>query len=217
MKFRSICFAFALVAGSLATSLRAEQISYFTDSLSTANTTELGRASRSGVQQTWTGQEAYTGQLNTTTTYFFNTYTFAAADFAGAPYVEVSVTDELGNSDFFVSSFAGSYSSAARGANWLGDEGASGEFQFFAPPIPGDSRYFDVILPAGQDLVLLVNSTLGSANGLLQPFDIDVAAYADTQYDDPAAVAATPEPGTLVMTLTGMLGAVGVVRRRLVR
>ena len=70
-------------------------------------------------------------------------------------------------------------------------------------------------LPIGQDLVLLVNSTAGGTVGLNQPFDIDVAAYADTLYDDPLPVAATPEPGTLLMTFTGLLGTVGMARRRL--
>ncbi len=205
MKLQWMVGVCAVVVGGLAVQGRAEQITSFTDSLSTADVTELGRASRSGVPQTWAGQEAYSGQLNVTTTYFYKTYDFAASDFAGAPYVEVTVNDVNNSAAFFVSAYAGTYDSSHRGSGWLGDEGGSGNY------FGTDPRSFDVTLLVGQDLVLLVNSTLGGTNGLLQPFDIDVAAYADTSYDEPVV---TPEPGTLLMTLTGMLGAVGVVRRR---
>ena len=214
MKTRFVLFASAVAALSLVPLARAEQIAYFSDSITSADASELGRASRSGTQQTWTNAETYTGQLNATTQYFYKTYDFAASSFAGAPYVEISIDDNLNTADFFVSAFAGSYDPSQRGNNWLGDEGGSGEYTFYEG-VPGDARYFDVTLPIGQDLVLLVNSTAGGTVGLNQPFDIDVAAYADTLYDDPLPVAATPEPGTLLMTFTGLLGTVGMARRRL--
>lgn len=211
MTVRSLLRSAALLAACAATVAQAETITYFTDSVSTTDASELGRASRSGVSQTWTGQESYTGQVNTGTTYYYKTYTFAASNFAGAPYVDVSVFDENNTGIFFVSAFAGSYDPSNRGANWLGDEGASGNYYFYTGD-PGDPRDFDVILPANEDLVLLVNTTGGGSVGTNQLYDIAVNAYADTSYDDPMAV--TPEPGTLLTTMTGLLGAVGLMRRR---
>ena len=214
MNLRSLFFSSAVAAALLSSVARAEQITYFTDQLTSSDPTELGRASRSNNAQTWLGNESYTGQVNPGTTYFYTTYDIAASNFVGAPYVDISVNDENNTADFFVSAFAVSYNPANRGANWLGDEGASGNITFFTG-LPGDPRDFQVILPTGGDLVLLVNSTLGGANGLNQPYDIAVSAYADTEFNDPTPVAATPEPTSLVMTLTGLLGTVGVARRRL--
>jgi hypothetical protein len=219
MKLRSFLFASAFAAACLSTVAHADPFYYEIDGqLTTANSTELGRASRSGTPQTWTNDETYTGQVNTGTTYYYTTYTVPLTQYMGPLYLNISVTDVTGAGDFFVSAFANSYNPANRGANWLGDEGSSGEYQFFNPPIPGDSFDFEVILPAGDNLVLLVNSTLGGTNGVgNQPYDIAINAFSDTTYDDPALIptATTPEPGSLMLTLTGLLGTVGVARRRL--
>lgn len=217
MKLRSFLFASTFAAACLSTVAHADP--FFTEidgQLTTANSTELGRASRSGIPQTWTGEETYTGQVNTGTTYYYTTYDVPLTQFAGPLYLNISVTDVTGDADFFVSAFANSYDPSNRGANWLGDEGSSGEYEFYAPPIPGDSIDFEVVLPAGDDLVLLVNSTLGGTNGVGgQPYMLDINGFSDTEYDDPIPAATTPEPGSLMLTLTGLLGTVGVARRRL--
>ena len=209
----------ALAAIAFAPAALADPIP-ITGVLTTANSTELGRASRSGNAQTWLGNESYTGQLNTGITYYYNTYDFSASSLGGNQYVSVDVQDVNSTGDFFVSAFGGSYNPSNRGLNWLGDEGASGEVAFY-PTLPGsDDEYFQVIVPSGDDLVLLVNSTLGGTNGLNQPFSLTVQSFSDTNYDneiDPtlsAQVAQTPEPGSLVLTATGLLGAAGLLRRR---
>lgn len=213
MKTHSVLFASALIAAASLGVASAESIASFTDSVSVTDPTQLGRPSRSGTPQTWTGQEVYTGVISPATTYHYKTYTFAASNFVGAPYIDVSVFDEANSGLFFVSAFAGSYSSAAPGANWLGDEGSSGNLTFYGGTL-GDARDFEFVLPSNQNLVLLVNTTGGGASGTGQLYDIAINAYADTQFSDPVPVAATPEPGTWLLTLSGLLGMAVMARRK---
>lgn len=196
----------ALFLAALPVVAGAETISNFTGVLTTSSSTELGRPFRSGVQQTWTGSEVYDGTNNTTTAFAYTTYTFASSLFTGAPDVEVSVLDTLGGISDFVTAYAGSYNVNSRGTNWLGDEGSSGNYFGLT-----DARYFDVILPVGQNLVLVLNDS--AAAGLNDPINIEVDAYADTNYDDPSPQV-TPEPSTLVTLGTGLVWAAGMARRR---
>ncbi|MGI4757249.1 MAG: PEP-CTERM sorting domain-containing protein [Janthinobacterium lividum] len=210
MKLRSLITTAVCAAGLFTSSAFAVPIDFFTSSVTTSNPTELGRPSRNGIPQTWTGQETYPGLLSTTTTttYYYTTYTYAASLFAGAPYVDISVTDESNSALFFVSAYAGSYNPASRQTGWLGDEGGSGNY---FNGLPADGRYFDVILPVGQNLVLMVTTTGGGTSGTNQLYDIGVSAFGDTQLGDPVV---TPEPSTIIELGTGMLAMAGVVRRR---
>ena len=198
----------ALVLAAIPGVAGAETISNFNATVTAANsTTQLGRNSRSGIQQTWFGSETYTGVINTTTTYYYATYTFAASNFIGAPYIEITDYDSQGSTSDFLVAYSGSYNPANPGAGWLGDEGASGNY------FGTNARYFDVILPVGQSLVLLFNNT--AATGLSNPHNIEVDAYADTNYVDPIpAAVATPEPSTFLTLGTGLVGVAGAWRRR---
>ncbi len=197
-------FSAALFFVALPALARAETITNFTGVLTSSSSTELGRPFRSGVQQTWTGAEVYDGKNNPTVTFAYTTYTLPASLFAGAPYVEVSVLDTLSGVSDFVTAYSGSFNVNSQGSNWLGDEGASGNY--FGTT---DARFFDVILPVGQNLVLVLNDS--STAALNDPIDIEVDAYADTNYDDPVV---TPEPSTFVTLGTGLVWAAGMARRR---
>lgn len=203
MNSRILLSAAFLLAG-LPALAGAETISNFNGVLTSSSATELGRPSRNSVLQTWTGAEAYPGVINPATSYAYTTYTFNASLFTGAPYVEISVFDTLDNGADFVSAYANSYNVNSRSTNWLGDEGNSGNF------FGVDAIYFDVILPASSNLVLVLNDS--STLGLNDPINIEISAYADTSYDDPPVV--TPEPSTFVMLGTGLVWAAGMARRR---
>ncbi len=193
----------ALLFSALPALASAETITNFNGVLTSSSSTELGRPFRSGVQQTWTGAETYEGKNNPTVTFAYTTYTFAASLFTGAPYVEVSVLDTQGGASDFLTAYAGSFNVNAQGTNWLGDEGASGNYFGLT-----DAHFFDVILPVGQNLVLVLNDS--STAALNDPINIEVDAYSDTNYDP----VVTPEPSTFVTLGTGLVWAAGMVRRR---
>ena len=205
MKLRFKFLSAVCLAASLASAAHATPIAFFTDSLTTANV-ESGRPFRSGIPQDWLGSETYSGISGTGNAYYYQTYTFDFSMYPGTSYVDVSFFEEANQSNLFITAYAGSYNVNNRGANWLGDEGTSGNF------FGTDAPYFDVILPAGKNLVLVVNNTAVGGGGVGLPYDIAVNAFADTNYTD---VTPVPEPSTLITAGTGLLGLAGVIRRRI--
>ncbi len=203
MRWRSLFVSTACLAAALASAAQAESIASFTTQFTTASSTESGRPSRSGTPQDWTGIEKYTGTI--AGTYFYQTYTFNSSLFAGAPYVDVNTYDPTNGSSYFIVAYADSYNLANRGQNWLGDPGFSGNYQYF------DGGDFQVVLPTGSNLVLVVNSTI---NGVLPtyPFNVNVDAYGDTLFGPPQAV--TPEPSSWLLATTGVLLLGGLAWRR---
>jgi hypothetical protein len=187
---------------------KADTLAAFSTSVTSADSTQLGRNSRSGVPQDWSGTESYTGIVNTTTTYFYKTFAFNASLFAGGGYLDISTFEPLNTSVYFLTAYSGSYNPSNPGMNWLGDTGFSGNYQ------TNDGGDFQVILPGNQNLVLLLNTTGGGTAGLNTPISIRVDNYSDSMYSDPVAVGVAPEPSTFVMIGTGLLSVGGIIRRR---
>ncbi|WP_419804637.1 hypothetical protein [Terriglobus sp.] len=213
MKLRSLVLAGLLTAGLYTQAASATPIAFFSDSITTASNTELGRPSRNGQPQTWTHEEAFPGVLSTSTgtTYFYNTYTISNSLFNPNNYLDISFTDELASGLLFISAYSNSYNPNARDQNWLGDLG------FASNSYGPNSLFFDVVMPAGQDLVLVVNTTGGGTVGTGRPFDVAINGYTDTEYheaDITPYVAPAPEPSTFVELGTALVAVIGIGRRR---
>jgi hypothetical protein len=89
--------------------------------------------------------------------------------------------------------------------NWLGDTGTSGNF-FGTDPL-----FFQVLVPAMHNLLLVVNNTAPGDLGVGDPFHLLVEGFIDTEYTDPAPPP-VPEPATMFLTASGL--AVLAARRR---
>lgn len=171
-------------------------------SLSSGDPTQLGRLSRNGIPQDWTGGEPYPGELNLSTSYHYRTFDIAVTN---APYIQISIDDP--DTAIFASAYIDSYDPTAKATSWLGDAGSSGN-QF------GNPAFFQVIVPTGHHLVLVANDVSPSAAGLGHAFNFLVEGFIDTEYTDPPSEPSVPEPLTLALFGAGLAGIAGLRRRR---
>lgn len=188
----------------------AETLLNVTDTLTNADPTQTGRLSRNGIAQDWVGSEPFPGVINVGTAYFYQTY---SVNVGVTSFIQVTLDDASANE--FASAYVGAYLPDSAGApnlgfdtNWLGDAGASGNL------FGVDPRSFQVIVPAGDELVVVVNNTTGgpslpATNGT---YNLLVEGFLDQNFDNPSSV---PEPSGIGL-MTTALGALGlaVLRRR---
>ena len=209
------CLALVALGGPAASA--SDLLPFETTSITAASPTQLGRISRNGVQQTWDpaddGETAYPGAINTTTAYNYTTFTFTPAQIGNGQFVQIDIS-ETGAADLFASawtSYAGT-SSVTSGTGWLGDAGQSEDYAFTSiPPTPQDSRFFDVTVPVGDSLTVVVNTS--AATGIGESFGIEVEDFSTTSYAN-ATPGAVPEPSTWAMLGASALGGLAVFRRR---
>jgi len=180
-------------------------------SVALGDPTQLGRLSRNGIPQDWSGSETpFPGVLNTATTYHYHAY---SVNVGITPFVQISLDAGV---NVFISAYDTTYSPNSAGGpnfgfdtNWLGDAGSSGN------AFPGDPLFFQVVVPQNHNLLLIVNNT-GAANvGVGDQYNLLVEGFIDTAFTDPSS-SGVPEPATLGITGVGLaaLAIRPIYRRR---
>ena len=195
--------AFVLLGALLLASVaQADLLTTFTSSISSTDPTQLGRLVRSGVPSDWSGPKAFPGINNTTTTFRYHTY---SVNSGVTPYLFITMDSVAANT--FASVYFPSYNPTTTGTNhnmdvnYVGDAGSSGNY-FGVDPIS-----FEVYVPKFSNFLIVVNTS--STAGIGQPFNITVQGFIDDQFTP------TPEPGTLVLFWSGIVGVAGLIRRKL--
>ena len=210
MNERGLCMKAMSTIGKLVvltllatSSARATPILDVSGALALTDPTQMGRLSRNGIGQDWAGDEPFPGVINTSTVYRYHTY---LVNVGITPFIQVIFDSVSPNT--FVSAYDTSYAPNSAGApnfgfntNWLGDAGVSGN-DFGVDPL-----FFQVIVPAGHNLVIVVNNTAAGNIGVGDPFRLLVEGFVDTEFTDPV-----PEPATLVLAGSGL--AMLALRRR---
>jgi len=196
-------FLYVLLGALLLVSVaQADTLTTFTTSISGSDPTQLGRISRNGVPSDWSGLKVFPGIVNPSTVYNYHTY---SVNSGVTPFIFITMDSVPGNT--FASAYFPSYNPTNVGpnngldVNYLGDAGSSGNY-FGTNPIS-----FEVYVPVHSNFLVVVNTS--SNAGLGQPFTITVQGFLDDQFTS------TPEPGSLVLLGSGVLGVVGLVRRKL--
>lgn len=211
---RGLAGSLALLTCALCATASATDILNTTTALTLTDPTQLGRLSRNGIPQDWAGTEAFPGVINTSTTYHYETFTLAASVVSRGPYIQISATD-LGavQGNLFVSAYSTSYLPNSAGSpnfgfdtHWLGDLGFSGN-AFGVDPV-----FFQVIVPAGQSLVVVVNNTAANNGGVGERFNLLVESFTDTEYTD-APAASVPDAGASALLLGLGLAGLFVIGR----
>lgn len=179
------CLFFALTI-SIAS---AATILDVTDVITTSEPTQQGRLSRNNfVGQDWADDEAFPGVVNPAVTYHYKTFTIPSASIQPGNFVQI-ILDHLGDNQgtLFVSAYQNSYTPNSAGGpnfgfdfNWLGDNGFSGNF--FGGT---DTVSFQVQVPNGADLVLVVTNTGGGDVGTGEQFHLIAQAYTDQNFTSP--------------------------------
>ena len=185
-----------LLALTLSSLAAASILTTINDQLTISDPTQTGRLSRNGVPSDWSTVKAYPGAAGLTTTYHYKTYSLFASAFSLAPYVQISIDDP--DTAIFVSTYLTSYDPANKDVNYFGDAGFSGT----SFGMPG---FFQVDVPVGMDLVIVVNEV---GNGIDKPYSLLVEQFADTMYTDPV-----PEPASLLLMGSGLLAVAKRLRK----
>jgi hypothetical protein len=196
MKNVSFCVRILLGAALLVSVAQADTLTTFTTSISGSDPTQLGRISRNGIPSDWSSVKTFPGIINPTTTYNYHTY---SVNSGVTPFIYITIDSVPGNT--FASTYLPTYDPTNLALNYIGDAGSSGNY-FGVDPVS-----FEVYVPVHTNFLVVVNTS--SNAGIGQPFTITVQGFLDDQFTP------TPEPSSLVLLGSGILGVAGLVRRKM--
>jgi hypothetical protein len=180
----------------LASVAHANLLTTFTTSIAANDPTQLGRLSRSGIPSDWSSVKAFPGVINPTTVYNYHTY---SVNSGVTPYLFITIDSVPANT--FASAYFPGYDPLNKAAGYIGDAGSSGNY-FGTDPVS-----FEVYVPMYSNFLILVNTS--SNTGIGQPFTITVQGFIDDQFTP------TPEPSSMLLLGSGVLGIAGVIRRKI--
>ena len=180
----------------LASVAQADLLTTFTTSIAANDPTQLGRISRNAIPSDWSSVKAFPGVINPTTTYNYHTYTINSGV---TPYIFITMDSVPANT--FASAYLPSYDPTNLALNYIGDAGSSGNY-FGIDPVS-----FEVYVPIHTNFLIVVNTS--SNAGIGQPFTITVQGFIDDQFTP------TPEPSSMLLLGSGVLGIAGVIRRKM--
>jgi len=159
-----------------------------TTALTISDPIQRGRLSRNGIPQDWAKTEPFPGIVNPDVIYHYRTFVLPSAALAPGRFVQISL-DHLGpiQGTLFVSVYINSYEpNSTTGSNrgfqkhWIGDLGFSGN------TFGVDPQFLEVLVPAGADLVVVVNNTNPNNVGVGQRFRLLVETFKDVLFTNPA-------------------------------
>jgi len=208
MKLISTAGTLALFILLATGSARATSLLDVSDAVALTDPTQVGRLSRNGVPQDWTGGELFPGVINTATPYHYLVLSVAVGI---TPFVQIEFDSVSTNT--FISAYDTTYAPNSAGGpnfgfdtNWLGDPGLSGN-SFGTDPL-----FFQVLVPQNHNLLLVINNTAAGNVGVGDPFHLIVEGFIDSEFTDPPVAAPVPEPATLLLS-GGGFALLGLRRR----
>ena len=188
MKLTNVFRALAgIIVVACSTACLAKTILETTTAISQSDPIQMGRISRNGIAQDWSGSEAFGVPIYQDFLFHFHTYTIPSATLTQGRFIQIELDDQgLNQGNLFVAAYANSINPGVFDTNWLGDAGQSGNFLGGTDPVS-----FQVVVPPSSDLVILVWNAGFYNLGVGEQFRLIAEQFSDVAYREPGA---TPTP-----------------------
>lgn len=161
--------------------------------LTVSDPTMDDRILRDGVPSDWSYTKFFPGMIGSPGPRAYDTWTFQNV-WGIDLYVQISLDDLADTGMVFSSAHLNSFDPLNQEMNYLGDAG-------FSPLVFGLPVTYQVIVPAGNNLVVVVNQTSALAGDLPLEYGLLVEAFSSQFYE----ALPVPEPSTVALSLIGLV------------